>query len=176
MKPTGIVRRIDELGRVVIPKEIRRTMHIREGAPLEIFTDSDGVMFKKYSPVEEIAHLASAFAEAANRATGMAIAVCDLDCVIAAAGIPKKEVLQKPVSHEICELYDRRSAFEAKTGDACIKLLQDGACEVLYALPIISDGSLLGCIAAVKRSQNDLIGELCKKVLTIGATFLGTQI
>ena len=87
MKATGIVRRIDDLGRVVIPKEIRRTMRIREGDPLEIYTDRDGeVIFKKYSPMGELGTFVGELAEALSRTAGLSVAICDRDAVIAAAG------------------------------------------------------------------------------------------
>ena len=91
MKATGIVRRIDDLGRVVIPKEIRRTMRIREGDPLEIFTDNDGeVIFKKYSPMGELSQFAGDLAEVLCNTAGVPVVVCDRDHVICADGIPKK--------------------------------------------------------------------------------------
>ena len=94
MKATGIVRRIDDLGRVVIPKEIRRTMRIREGDPLEIYTDREGeVIFKKYSPIGELVDFAGQYAESLYKTCGFPVAVCDRDSVIAVAGIPKKEYL-----------------------------------------------------------------------------------
>lgn len=87
MKATGIVRRIDDLGRVVIPKEIRRTMRIREGDPLEIYTDTDGqVIFKKYSPMGELSEFAAQICDALHKTTGGIAAVCDRDAVIAVAG------------------------------------------------------------------------------------------
>ena len=100
MKATGIVRRIDDLGRVVIPKEIRRTMRIREGDPLEIYTDREGeVIFKKYSPIGELMDFASEYAETLYKTCNMPVAVCDRDCIIACAGVPKKEFLEKKKSN-----------------------------------------------------------------------------
>ena len=102
MKATGIVRRIDDLGRVVIPKEIRRTLKIREGMPMEIFTDVSGeVILKKYSPVGEMSTLAQAYAEALVSLTGQAAAVCDTEQVIALAGPAKKEALHKALSPQL---------------------------------------------------------------------------
>ncbi len=95
MKATGIVRRIDDLGRVVIPKEIRRTLRIREGDPLEIYTATDGeVIFKKYSPVGELSAFAAQYADVIARISGMPTLICDTDHVIAAAGVSKREVFQ----------------------------------------------------------------------------------
>ena len=112
MKATGIVRRIDDLGRVVIPKEIRRTLKIREGMPMEIFTDVSGeVILKKYSPVGEMAALAQAYAEALVTLTGVAAAVCDAEQVIALAGPSKREVLHKGISPQLEELVQGYAAF-----------------------------------------------------------------
>ena len=102
MKATGIVRRIDDLGRVVIPKEIRRTMRIREGDPLEIFTDRDGeVIFKKYSPIGELTAFAAQYAETLHKTCDLSVIICDRDSVVASAGVPKKEYADKPLSDEI---------------------------------------------------------------------------
>ena len=99
MKATGIVRRIDDLGRVVIPKEIRRTMRIREGDPLEIYTDRDGeVIFKKYSPIGELNGFASEYAETLYKTAGMPIFVCDRDAVIAVSGASKREYMDRKIS------------------------------------------------------------------------------
>ena len=92
MKATGIVRRIDDLGRVVIPKEIRRTLRIREGDPLEIFTNTDGgVIFRKYSPVGELSSFAEQYAEVLSKTANVPVLICDSDHVVAAAGVSKKE-------------------------------------------------------------------------------------
>ena len=102
MKATGIVRRIDDLGRVVIPKEIRRTMRIREGDPLEIYTDREGgVILKKYSPINELNEFAGEFIESAHSVLGEAAVVTDTDQVVAVSGIPKKGYLEKRISPDI---------------------------------------------------------------------------
>ena len=102
MKATGIVRRIDDLGRVVIPKEIRRTLRIREGDPLEIFTDREGeVILKKYSPIGELSAQATQYSESLAQTTGLMVCVADRDTVIAAAGGAKKDYLGKPISKQL---------------------------------------------------------------------------
>lgn len=109
MKATGIVRRIDDLGRVVIPKEIRRTMRIREGDPLEIYTDSDGeVIFKKYSPIGELSVFAGQYAEILHKITNDAVLVCDRDHVVAVSGVPKKELLERRISSSLEEMIEQR--------------------------------------------------------------------
>ena len=117
MKATGIVRRIDDLGRVVIPKELRRTLRIRDGDPLEIYTEKDGeVIFKKYSPVGEISEFAATICEALWKAGDCACVVCDRDSVLACAGAPKKEVLERPVSDAVTELMEGRRPYASPAG------------------------------------------------------------
>ncbi len=108
MKATGIVRRIDDLGRVVIPKEIRRTLRIREGDPLEIFVDRDGeVILKKYSPISELGDFAKEYADALYDSLGHNVLVCDRDSIIAVSGVSKKEYLNKSVG-DLIEKNDGR--------------------------------------------------------------------
>lgn len=176
IKATGIVRRIDELGRIVIPKEIRRTMRIREGEMLEIFTDGDGgVIFKKYSPIGEVGRFTSEYAEAINRTSGIPVAVCDLDNVIAVAGLPKKDFISKPISSPISALLKKRGTFSAATPDDSIHLTQSGDGDVSFMLPITSDGSVIGGIMSLKKSYDNMPDDTEKKLIQTGATFLSTQ-
>ena len=102
MRATGIVRRIDDLGRVVIPKEIRRTLRIREGDPLEIYTDRDGeVILKKYSPIGEMSSFAKDYTESLFRSLGHVAVIVDRDQVVAASGVPRKELWDKPISRDL---------------------------------------------------------------------------
>ena len=117
MKATGIVRRIDDLGRVVIPKEIRRTMRIREGDPLEIYTDREGeVIFKKYSPIGELHAFASQYAETLHKTCSMAVIISDRDAVIACSGLPRKEYTDKVLSDELEEIIGRRGLYLYREG------------------------------------------------------------
>ena len=121
MKATGIVRRIDDLGRVVIPKEIRRTMRIREGDPLEIFTDKDGeLIFKKYSPIGELGDYAAQICDSMRRATDNIAAICDRDAVIAVAGGARRELLDKPISGQLGELMEERSIYRRGPGTGAL--------------------------------------------------------
>ena len=114
MKATGIVRRIDDLGRVVIPKEISRTLRIREGDPLEIYTATDGeVIFKKYSPVGELSVFASQYAEVLSRVSGLPVIICDKDHVIAASGVSKRELLERRVSPVLENYMESRKSYTA---------------------------------------------------------------
>ena len=132
MKATGIVRRIDDLGRVVIPKEIRRTMRIREGDPLEIFTASDGeVIFKKYSPIGELSEFADQYAEVLCRATDLPVIITDRDHVISVSGISKKEYLERRISSELETLMESRTNYTASADE-----------EPIYPISGMSRGSL----------------------------------
>ena len=112
MKATGIVRRIDDMGRVVVPKEIRRTMRIREGDPLEIYTDREGeVIFKKYSPIGELNSFAAQYADTLYKTAEMPVAICDKDSIIACAGVPKREFLERRISSKVEEVMESRSLF-----------------------------------------------------------------
>ena len=149
MKATGIVRRIDDLGRVVIPKEIRRTMRIREGDPLEIYTDREGeVIFKKYSPIGELSDFSQDYCESLNKASGVRCFVCDRDAFVAASGIPKKEFLEKKVPERVEGLLSSRSVFLARGKDA--ELAPGLFLSALF--PIVCDGDLRGAVGFVNES------------------------
>jgi AbrB family transcriptional regulator (stage V sporulation protein T) len=176
MRATGIVRRIDDLGRVVIPKEIRRTMRIREGEPLEIFTDKDGeVIFKKYSPLGEITNFSAKYAEALNKAAGIPVAVCDRDSVVAVAGISGKEYLEKPISVSISSVLEKRQTFTAAEAGTGIELIDNGTGRVSYLSPIISDGDVIGGIMLLAREGRSP-DESERKMINTGALFLSKQL
>ncbi|MBO7666507.1 MAG: AbrB/MazE/SpoVT family DNA-binding domain-containing protein, partial [Clostridia bacterium] len=120
MKATGIVRRIDDLGRVVIPKEIRRTMRIREGAALEIFTDKEGeVIFKKYSPLGELGTYSAQYAESISKVSGLTVAVCDRDTVVAAYGAGSKDVAERSISEQVSSMLESRKPFSVSESAGC---------------------------------------------------------
>ena len=177
MKATGIVRRIDDLGRVVIPKEIRRTMRIREGDPLEIFTDNDGeVIFKKYSPIGELSHFAARYAEVLYKVGGCPIIVCDRDCVITASGIPKKEVLERRVTPILEDLMERRAVYSrtGASGENLIFPVEGVDKAALCAAPIISAGDVCGAVVYLSDGR-EKCSEADTKLITAAANFLGKQ-
>ena len=176
MKATGIVRRIDDLGRVVIPKEIRRTLRIREGDPLEIYTEKDGeVIFKKYSPMGELSEFAAQICESVHKATGTLAAVCDRDSIIAVAGGSRKELMEKRISHELEQIMEDRRAFSPESG-AVVPLLENGgAFTVAAAAPILSEGDVLGCMVFVGQGGGSAT-ELELKLAQTVALFLGRQL
>ncbi len=183
MKATGIVRRIDDLGRVVIPKEIRRTMRIREGDPLEIFTDRDGeVIFKKYSPIGELTTFSAQYAETLHKTCGLAVVICDRDSVIACSGVSKKEYAERKLSQELEGIIESRQVYKFNefSGDAKKYYVTDGSAHhIRVAVPIISEGDLVGCVASVAVSDDaasPVNDEIETKLITTAASFLGKQL
>lgn len=180
MKATGIVRRIDDLGRVVIPKEIRRTMRIREGDPLEIFTDKEGeVILKKYSPIGELSDFASQYAETLAKTSGCAVCITDKDTVIAVSGAPKKDFMDKKISSEIEKVINDKALFISKNGDAKKKIpIIEGMENKYFAgivAPIIAEGDTIGSVIFIKTDNNVEMGEVENKLAQSAASFLGKQ-
>ena len=177
MKATGIVRRIDDLGRVVIPKEIRRTMRIREGDPLEIFTDKDGeVIFKKYSPIGELSDFAAQICDSLHRSTDAVAAVCDRDAVIAVAGGGKRELLEKRVSPELEQLMESRRVYRHQAGAPTLPIVDgDGPFSVAVAAPVVSEGDLMGCVLFAQAKNSPPASEVEYKLAETVAGFLGRQ-
>lgn len=178
MKATGIVRRIDDLGRVVIPKEIRRTMRIREGDPLEIYTSNEGeVIFKKYSPIGEMGSFVNVFAEALHKTGNLPVIVCDKDHVVAAAGIPKKEVIERRVSPLLEEaMKTRRILNVTEKGADRIKPVEGVERYALVCYPIITSGDVRGCIMFLSGDKEVEPRESQCKLIEASATFIGMQL
>jgi AbrB family transcriptional regulator (stage V sporulation protein T) len=176
MKATGIVRRIDDLGRVVIPKEIRRTLRIREGDPLEIFVDRDGeVILKKYSPIGELGDFAKEYAESLYESTGHTTLICDRDTIIAVAGASKKDFLDKSVGSLLEQCMDNRKAVEEQAGD--FELVKDtsDAYSSLVIAPIIAGGDPIGAVALVSKEEQLKMGNMEVKMVETAAGFLAKQ-
>lgn len=176
MKATGIVRRIDDLGRVVIPKEIRRTMRIREGDPLEIYTNPDGeVIFKKYSAINEMSEGALQAAEVISKLGGAPAVVFDKDHVVAVSGAPKKEYSQRRLSPALEELLDARKNFEFTSGEK-LRPVEGVSNHALAVSPIISNGDITGAVAFVAGDENDVCSDKQAMLAKAAAMFLGKQI
>ena len=177
MKATGIVRRVDDLGRIVIPKEIRRTLKIREGDPLEIYTEKDGgVIFRKYSPMGEMQEFASQMCEAISASTGRIAAVSDRDGIIALSGASKRELLDKPNSQELESLMEDRKTYRYNTGD--IRLRATEASEKYHlgvAAPILCQGDLIGCVMLLQEASTPAPEESDQRLAQTVANFLGKQ-
>ncbi|MBR2284235.1 MAG: AbrB/MazE/SpoVT family DNA-binding domain-containing protein [Ruminococcus sp.] len=178
MKATGIVRRIDDLGRVVIPKEIRRTMRIREGDPLEIYTNSEGeVIFKKYSAIGEMSENASHMAEVMYRTAGCPVVITDKDHVTAVSGVPRRELNERRVSPELEELMEERGHFYLDAGHESHFHAAEGSDRTaIAAVPIITAGDVSGAVVFLSSEKCPHAGELQKSLINASAQFLARQI
>ena len=181
MKATGVVRRIDDLGRVVIPKEIRKTLRIKEGDPLEIFTDKDGgIILRKYSPIGELTEFATEYAETLSKTTGHIAFITDKDTVIAVSGGSKKEYLEQNVSNELEQLMEDKEIYTSKdNSDMSMPITQNDKKDKLYnsqiVYPIISNGDTIGTVILLSKESNRKMNDVEKKVAQSAATFLGSQ-
>ncbi len=174
MKATGIVRRIDDLGRIVIPKEIRRTMRIHEGDPLEIFTESNGtVIFKKYSPIGELGEFAAQYAESLSKSTGLPACITDKDNIIAVSGAPKKELREKKISSAIERIMQGKSLFLANPGTKSVSVSDEiDKYEAGVVAPIVHEGNSIGAVVFIAEPQTK-VGEVESKLAETAAGFLG---
>lgn len=179
LRATGIVRRIDDLGRIVVPKEIRRTLRIREGDPLEIFTDREGeIILKKYSPIGELAQFAGEYSESLSQTTGHLVIITDCDHVVAAAGAGKKEFEGKAISRQLEEAIGERKNFLASKDDGnFIRITQDDAGEYgqQSVSTIICEGDAIGAVVLCNKDENVKMSETESKLAIAAAGFLGRQ-
>lgn len=181
MKATGVVRRIDDLGRVVIPKEIRKTLRIKEGDPLEIFTDKEGeVILKKYSPIGELSEFASGYAETLSKTTGHIACITDKDTVIAVSGGSKKEFLEQNLSQELEQLMEDKEIYTSNdNNNVALPITKNDNNERKYnsqvVYPIISDGDAIGSVVLLSKENTTKMTEVEKKVAQSAASFLGSQ-
>ena len=181
MKATGVVRRIDDLGRVVIPKEIRKTLRIKEGEPLEIFTDREGqVILKKYSPIGELSEFAAGYAETLSKTTGHIACITDKDTIIAVSGGSKKDYLEQDISIEIEKLMEEKEIYSSNENSnkslpitKYDNLEKKNNPQIVY--PIISNGDTIGTVILLGKEKSSKMDESEKKVAQSAATFLGTQ-
>ncbi|NBI07482.1 stage V sporulation protein T [Senegalia massiliensis] len=180
MKATGIVRRIDDLGRVVIPKEIRRTLRIREGDPLEIFTDRQGeVILKKYSPIGELNEFASEYADSLNETTGYTTLISDRDNIIAISGGTKKGYLNKRLSPELEKLIEGKEVYLTEGNTKPIRITAEEYNPENYTSqvisPIVTQGDPIGAVIVLSKDSNDKMGELEVKLCETASRFLSKQ-
>ena len=175
MKATGIVRRIDDLGRVVIPKEIRRTLRIREGDPLEIFTDSNGgVIFKKYSPVGEFSSFATQYVDALSKTAGLPFLICDRDHVVAASGVSRKEYLERRITPALEELIESRNAYSSRPNETRPLIPVEGLDRpAMAAQPIISSGDISGAVVLMAGEEHSVPHESDVKLTQTAASVIG---
>lgn len=181
MKATGIVRRIDDLGRVVIPKEIRRTLRIREGDPLEIFVDRDGeVILKKYSPIGELGDFAQEYADSLYETTGHLALITDRDAVVAVAGAPKKQWIDKPIPSIVEKVMEgRRPLLLPRPGESTVALEEDDDQQWKFPsqviAPIIAEGDPIGAVILASLKETTKMGDLELKLAETAAGFLAKQ-
>ena len=188
MKATGIVRRIDDLGRIVIPKEIRKTLKVKEGMPLEIYTDKEGgIILRKFLPFSEMSSLSEEFAQCAAQQTGTIVFITDREKVIAAAGYTEKDIIGQPISHTLERILDDRDdSLPVSERNRFIPVV-DGVpgidrgpgwveenaqvCQIIR-----SNGQVIGVIIIQPKEKKQKIGEFEKKVAMMAAEFLGKQV
>jgi len=179
MKATGIVRRIDELGRVVIPKEIRRTLRIREGDPLELFTDRDELMLKKYSPIASIDQFARGSAKSLNEQSGYLAVICDTDGVLHASGQGKKALTGKTVSEELTEIMSARrsySASKAEGGDIYpIAKESDLTITAQVIVPVVAGGDCLGAVVLLSTDEGAVMEASAVKLARLTSDIIANQ-
>lgn len=179
MKATGIVRRIDDLGRVVIPKEIRRTLRIREGDPLEIYTDRQGeVILKKYSPIGELSDFAQEYTDSIFQATKYISCICDRDNIIAVSGMSKKDLVNTKISEQVEKIIEERKTVvydknSGKENHVFTDKEEQFSSQVIS--PILSEGDPIGAIFLLSEDKNIKFGEAEIRIAETGANFLGKQ-
>ena len=175
MKATGIVRRIDDLGRVVIPKEIRRTMRIREGDPLEIYTDKEGgVIFKKYSLMGGLSEFSGQICETLNKTTGEIVVITDRDACIAVAGTARRELADKRVSEALEQIMEGRQIYQYQAGEEPLPVCDEGDKYLIScAAPILSEGDVLGSVLFAAVDSDMHSSETDYKLAQTIAGFLG---
>ncbi|MBO6116632.1 MAG: AbrB/MazE/SpoVT family DNA-binding domain-containing protein [Ruminococcus sp.] len=177
MKATGIVRRIDDLGRVVIPKEIRRTMRIREGDPLEIYTNSEGeVIFRKYSAISDMSENAGYVAEVMYKTAGCPVVITDKDHVVASAGVPKREYAGRRVTRQLEDLMESRGQFYCRGRSEKFIPIEEVNRNAIAALPIITAGDVSGAVAFMATDERAEVSDLQKSLISAASQFLARQI
>ena len=179
MRATGIVRRIDDLGRIVIPKEIRKTLRIKEGSPLEIFTEKDGdIILRKYSPIGELANFSAEYADSISKVTNQITIVTDKDSVIVVSGCLKKDFLEQSISQELEKIMDKREMYNSEN-EGIIPITFKGNKEKeqksQVIAPIISDSEIIGSIILLAKENGTKFGQSEEQLLKVAASFLGNQ-
>ena len=153
-------------------------MRIREGDPLEIFTEKDGeVVFKKYSPVGELSPFAVQYADVLSRACNMTVLVCDRDHVIAVAGPNRKEFYERRVSPQLDEVMDGRQSYVASAGTAQRLMPAEGVNRAAaVASPIIAAGDVTGAVCLIQPESGSIPGEGDVRLAQVAAAYLGKQL
>ena len=176
MKATGIVRRIDELGRVVIPKEIRRTQRIRRGDPLEIFTTGDGeVIFKKYSPMGELSGVTAQYVDVLSKCFALTAFVSDRDRILAASGAGRRDLADRSVSQPLEKLMESRKPYLRQDAEQTVLPCEGSPRVLLCAFPIIAAGDVAGAVGLLTEDRSAKPDASQQKVVAVAAAFLAKQ-
>lgn len=178
MKATGIVRRIDDLGRVVVPKEIRRTLKIREGDPIEIFTEKDGeIILRKYSQIGEMSEYVKQYADTLAHISGHVVIITDKNSIVAVSGAGKKDTIGKPITKELYEIIEKRNLYIAGKGEKRpVKIWNEmDVFSGQVIAPIISEGDIMGAVVIIGKDENGIMGDAEHKLAASAATLLGKQ-
>lgn len=147
MKATGIVRRIDDLGRVVIPKEIRRSLRIREGDPLEIYVEDGAVIYKKYRPLFEFpSSSVDKFARSLGALCAHSVLITDRDNVVAVSGVSRREYIEQTISNELEAIIESRRQYTYNPDNVVHPTFDANCRPASFVLPIISDGDVYGSV------------------------------
>ena len=178
MKATGIVRRIDDLGRVVVPKEIRRTLKIREGDPIEIFTEKDGeIILRKYSQIGEMSEYAKQYADTLAHISGHIVIITDKNSIVAVSGAGKKDTIGKPITKELYGIIEKRNLYITGKGEKRpVKIWYEmDVFSGQVIAPIISEGDIMGAVVIIGKDENGIMGDAEHKLAASAATLLGKQ-
>ncbi|MDF2865986.1 MAG: stage sporulation protein [Clostridia bacterium] len=178
MKATGIVRKIDDLGRIVIPKEIRKGLRIRVGDPLEIYVEKNGeIILKKYAPMGDLLKISEQYADTLFATSGFSVCITDTDTIIAVSGCAKKDYLDKEINENILKIMEERTTWSTKD-DSSIKILKSETTPKYGSqaiAPIVSDGDIIGSVILFSLDYAKKITEVELKLINSAAIFLGKQ-
>lgn len=178
MKATGIVRKIDDLGRIVIPKEIRKGLRIRVGDPLEIYVEKNGeIILKKYAPMGDLLKISEQYADTLFSTTGFSVCITDTDTIIAISGCSKKDYLDKEINDNILKIMEERTVWSTKD-DSPIRIVKaEGPTKYgsQAIAPIVTDGDLIGSVILFSLDYTKKITDVELKLVHSAATFLGKQ-
>lgn len=179
MQSTGIVRRMDDLGRVVIPKEIRKTLRIKEGDPLEIYTNKEELIFKKFSPIASINSSAGVIARGIANVLDRVCLVLDGDNVICSSDSKNKEIIGAIMSDEMRLLLEKRKVFIACKLDGIVPIKIYRGDENFYdnqiVVPIICNGDVYGALVVYDRDKSKRFSSFDEKVVCLGGDFISSQ-
>lgn len=178
MKATGIVRKIDELGRIVIPREIRKSLKIREGNPLEIYVDKNGeIILKKYAPMGNILEISSQYADTLASTTGFSICIADTEMIIAVSGASKKDYMDKEISEHILNVMEDRAMWSTKDDTVMPIIKGDNPAKYCAQIicPIISEADAIGTVILFTTDARKKLSDVEYKLVQSACSFLSKQ-